>query len=318
MAKIYTYIKLSMVETCCIQHRKGIIIGAIWTKMSRLSFKLYTLKTCSNQHNQGVSIYAIWSVAELSDTTVIATYLRGINLIYAQGSGIKTFYSFNAHGDVVQLSDASGNVIKNYDYDAFGNEYDLDENDGNPWQYCGEYCDGETGTVYLRARYYSPKIGRFLTEDTHWNVSNMLYGDNPVKWNDHIADSNDPLGLNTYTYKPDIAAIMQSGNTYVYCIHNPLTYIDTSGEFVITLTAAGAAALFGLLAAGAAYCTYKIAEVAIPEIYNAVKNSRDKAAQRALNNLAGYVGAPMPLPPNDPKSSGTNTTVFVGTLKLES
>ena len=141
----------------------------------------------------GATITHVWDgdnmVAELSGSNVIATYLRGINLIYAQGAGIKTFYSFNAHGDVVQLSDASGNVIKNYDYDAFGNEYDLDENDGNPWRYCGEYWDGETGTVYLRARYYSPKIGRFTQEDP-------------------IGD-----GLNWYTY----------------CSNNPIAFIDPLG-----------------------------------------------------------------------------------------
>ncbi|MCL1858453.1 MAG: polymorphic toxin type 44 domain-containing protein [Oscillospiraceae bacterium] len=37
--------------------------------------------------------------------------------------------------------------------------------DTNPFRYCGEYYDGETGTLYLRARYYDPRIGRFTQED---------------------------------------------------------------------------------------------------------------------------------------------------------
>ena len=44
----------------------------------------------------------------------------------------------------------------------------------------------------------------------------MLYGD-------------DPLKLNNYTYAPSLAAIIQSGNLYVYCGNNPILHIDSSG-----------------------------------------------------------------------------------------
>ena len=43
-------------------------------------------------------------------------------------------------------------------------------------------------------------------------------------------DEQDPLGLNTYTYVPDIQAIMQSSNLYVYCLSNPIKYSDSIGE----------------------------------------------------------------------------------------
>jgi len=69
-------------------------------------------------------------------------------------------------------------------------------------------------------RYYDPSIGRFLSEDTYWNPANMTYGDDPITWNER---EDDPLGLNTYTYVPDMSAIMQSGNRYVYGL-NKLTY----------------------------------------------------------------------------------------------
>lgn len=49
-------------------------------------------------------------------------YIRGINLIASiQGTDIK-FYLYNGHGDVVALTDATGKVTKEYDYDAFGND----------------------------------------------------------------------------------------------------------------------------------------------------------------------------------------------------
>ena len=155
------------------------------------------------------------------------------------------------------LAGTSGSVTRRYDYDAFGNELEVAGNpsgtDANPFRYCGEYWDNETETYYLRARYYDPSIGRFLSEDTHWNPSNMTYGDNPVKWNER--ESNDPLGLNTYTLVPNITAIMQSGNLYAYCLNNPLLYQDPGGESII-LTCIIVGAIIGAVAGGG-YAAYK-------------------------------------------------------------
>ena len=116
-------------------------------------------------------------------------------------------YLYNAHGDVVQLVRDNA-VVASYTYDAFGNLTSQIGESDNPFLYCGEYYDAETQTYYLRARYYNPANGRFNAEDTHWNLSNMLYGDSPVKLNEH----KDALGLNRYTMLPDILAVRQSGN----------------------------------------------------------------------------------------------------------
>lgn len=43
----------------------------------------------------------------------------------------------------------------------------LDKRYDNPFRYCGEYYDKETEELYLRARYYQPGLGRFLTRDTY-------------------------------------------------------------------------------------------------------------------------------------------------------
>ena len=67
-----------------------------------------------------------------------------------------TYYTQNAHGDVVNLTDETGAVTKSYTYDAFGVEQNIDDADDNAFRYCGEYYDSESGTIYLRARYYDP------------------------------------------------------------------------------------------------------------------------------------------------------------------
>ena len=65
--------------------------------------------------------------------------------------------------------------------------------DSNPFRYCGEYADRETGLLYLRNRYYDPSTGRFISEDpirdgTNWYA---YANNNPVMY-------IDPWGLESY------------------------------------------------------------------------------------------------------------------------
>ncbi len=140
-------------------------------------------------------------------------YIRGHGLIaFDDINNTRSYYLKNAHGDITQLANQSGTITKNYTYDAFGVETNPDLADKNPFRYAGEYYDQETKSIYLRARYYSPSLGRFGSEDTHWNQGNMVYGDEP---------SDNPM--------PDVTAIRQSSNLYVYAMNNPLFWIDPSG-----------------------------------------------------------------------------------------
>ena len=146
-------------------------------------------------------------VAEVEDGETTATYLRGMNLILSDAAVSKSYYLYNAHGDVVQLTNASGTVTKTYDYDAFGKETDPDDADENPFRYCGEYYDTESETYYLRARNYDPSTGRFTQQDSVRGMTiEMLNGQEII----------DPLSLNLYTY----------------CYNSPIYYLDPSGHVI--------------------------------------------------------------------------------------
>ena len=108
----------------------------------------------------------------------------GSNLVYAdKGNGTeKQYYVTDPHGNVVQLTDEKGKVIKIYEYDSFGNEVNPDSKDENPFRCCGEYYDKEMEEIYLRARYYEPNVGRFLTRDSY------------------TGEDDEPLSLHLYTY----------------------------------------------------------------------------------------------------------------------
>ena len=113
--------------------------------------------------------------------------------------GALQYYLFDAHGDVLHRLDASGNMLKTYRYDAFGNEIDPEPLDTNPFRYCGEYFDREIGTYYLRARNYDPRIGRFTTEDpARKDLNYYVYGrNNPIKFTDPTGMAS-RIPLNNY------------------------------------------------------------------------------------------------------------------------
>ena len=183
----------------------------------------------------GKTINHIWDgskqiVVDMDDSDWYSAevYVRGTNLLakFSKQSGnVKTnyqYYTQNAHGDVVNLTDAQGAITKSYKYDAFGVEQNIDDADSNVFRYCGEYYDSESGTIYLRARYYDPTIGRFISRDS-------VTGEN-----------TDPLSLNLYTY----------------CHNNPIIGTDPSGHIPRWLkntlkVAAGVAVIGGLAVATA-------------------------------------------------------------------
>jgi RHS repeat-associated protein len=62
------------------------------------------------------------------------------------------------------LVDTTGQIETDYAYDPFG--VPLVEGEAyNPYQYTGEAWDAEVELLYLRARYYQPEVGRFVTLD---------------------------------------------------------------------------------------------------------------------------------------------------------
>ena len=159
------------------------------TKNYKVSFTYDAEGLRTGKTVNGEKTIYVWDgdqmVMELSKGGAVQKrYIRGNDLVYAdKGENTeKTYYVTDMHGNVVQLLDESGNVTKTYEYDSFGNEVKPEKKDENPYRYCGEYYDKETEEVYLRARYYEPSVGRFITRDTY------------------TGESDEPLSLHLYTY----------------------------------------------------------------------------------------------------------------------
>ncbi|HEY6971171.1 MAG TPA: RHS repeat-associated core domain-containing protein [Candidatus Angelobacter sp.] len=132
------------------------------------------------------------AVQELSGSSVTANLLSGgIDEVFTRADSSGSFAPLkDALGSMIALTDTSGNVQTSYTYDPFGNTSVAGTANGNEFQYTGRENEGN-GLYYYRARYYSPVLHRFISED--------------------------PLGFG------------QGVNFYVYVDNNPTNITDPSG-----------------------------------------------------------------------------------------
>ena len=127
----------------------------------------------------------------------ITKYVYGLGLIGEEKCGEFKTYHFDYRGSTVAITNASGSVIDTLKYDTYGNVLEHIGNSYVIFGYNGR--DGvvtdNNGLIYMRARYYSPELHRFINAD-------VLHGE--------ISDST-------------------SLNRYSYVNGNPVSFVDPFG-----------------------------------------------------------------------------------------
>jgi len=109
-------------------------------------------------------------IEELVNGTVQRVYTYGKIRIsqnqFVNSTWTPSFYGYDGAGSVRLLTGATGAVTDTYDYDSWGNAVNVTGSTLNVYLYAGEQFDADLGVYYLRARYFNPLAGRFLTRDT--------------------------------------------------------------------------------------------------------------------------------------------------------
>ncbi len=140
--------------------RTGLTASFIYDGLGRRQSKTINGTTAGFWYD-GSDVYA-----ELTGATPSVTYIRGLSIDepYIRKGASDEFYETDALGTSIALTNPAGTSQTTYTYEPFGNSTQAGTVSSNEFQYTGRENDG-TGLYFYGARYYHPKIQRFVGED---------------------------------------------------------------------------------------------------------------------------------------------------------
>ena len=160
--------------------------------------------------------------------------------------GTQTYLNGNNQSVMAEIS--SKGTMSQIEYDDFGKTDDKISGSG----YNGEKLD-TTGNIYLRARYYNPRIGQFVQIDDYKGTQDNI----------------------------------TSQNRYTYCLNNQYKYVDPSGnDFVLGIAIIGSIMILGSYVLGS--LATPALRKANKNLTNVVSNALEKG-KKATNNLKNTI-----------------------------
>ena len=149
---------------------------------------------------------------------ITTKYVYGMGLIGEEIGDSFKIYHFDYRGSTIAITDINGNLTDTFAYDTYGELLSRTGTNKVIFGYNGR--DGvvtdDNGLIYMRARYYSPEMKRFINAD-------VIHGE--------ITDST-------------------SLNRFAYVNGNPITFIDPNGRLgilALMLIGAGIGAAIGAI-----------------------------------------------------------------------
>jgi len=163
----------------------------------------------SRQAGAGSPIRYVSDVARSLPVTIddgTRKYVYGLGLVYAvAGSAIEVYHP-DRLGSTRAITDATGAVTAAYRTDEWGVPTTTTGSSSQPFRFTAQPLDA-TGLTYLRARYYDPSLGRFMSRDP---VIGSPFG--PQSLNRCVYASNNPVGLTDPSGLK--AAVLEATPTY--------------------------------------------------------------------------------------------------------
>jgi RHS repeat-associated protein len=144
----------------------------------------------------GITSQFLWDVA-----SAVPLLLKDGSTAYVYGPGGPPLEQINGStelwlhhdqlGSTRLVTDNAGASQATYTFDAYGKLTASTGTITNPFQFGGQYRDSESTLYYLRARYYEPTTGQFLSRDPAVATTRQPY----AYVNDNPLNNADPTGL---------------------------------------------------------------------------------------------------------------------------
>jgi RHS repeat-associated protein len=111
----------------------------------------------------------------LKDGTTAYVYGPGGLPIEQVNTSVTYWFHHDQIGSTRLITDSTGITQATYTYDPYGGLASSTGSITNPFRYCGQYLDTESGFYYLRARYYDSSTGQFLSRDPIISLTRQPY-----------------------------------------------------------------------------------------------------------------------------------------------
>ncbi len=162
-------------------------------------------------------------ISTFGKTANLTTVMVALALTLPPSSPSPLYLHLDQLGSTRMLTDSSGTVRATLTYDPYGNITASTGSATTPFGFCGQYRDAEDGFIYLRARYYDPATGQFLSLDPAVSSTRRPYsyvGGNPL-------NATDPTGLAcSWSSLGDCTSAMNAvgaaATTVIGDLHSPL------------------------------------------------------------------------------------------------
>ena len=205
-------------------------------------------------------VYDGWEPVEIyEDGKLVTQFVRGDDLdepFGALANGAPQYYHRDRLGSVVAVSDTEGRITEQLAYDPFGSPSPSGRGQGEGEvqlfrRYTGQVFDPETGLYYMRNRYYSPRLGQFLTRDPLGYKNEFIVPSSlvlPFNLSFHqflgaasrasLSNQVDSIMMDTNLYasllSPQNDADIET-NLHVYVGNNPTNRVDPLGLYYMRL-----------------------------------------------------------------------------------
>lgn len=151
---------------------------------------------------------------------VTTKYVYGLGLIGEEVDGEFKTYHYDYRGSTVAITEDDGSIIDTFEYDTYGKLLSHVGETDTPFCYNGR--DGvmtePNGLYYMRNRFYSPDLKRFINPDLlAGDITNAITLNRYAYANNNPVSFVDPLGLSAE--RGQYGSIIYKG--YEYYIHVP-------------------------------------------------------------------------------------------------